>query len=201
MYEVAIGRAPEAVEVRGRLAVALLMEGKLKPAIRQLERESLLAPADAERRRFLADAAAFEQNPQDPSLGRFRELLVAAQLEASVALYRREKKTEADVRLRKAIELSPAFVAARNKLGRRLVKEGRLNEAEAEFQRALGIDSESASAHNNLGFVLFLKGRRAAAVEQYREALRLQPEFPLARENLEQALRNPGGKAPSLRAG
>jgi tetratricopeptide (TPR) repeat protein len=194
LYEAAVARAPEAADLRGKLAGALLMEGNPAPALRQLERQSLLSPANAECRQLLADVAAFQRNPDDPSLGRFRQSLAAAHLEASAALYRREKKPESAVHLRKAIALFPAFAAAHNELGTRLSSEGRLDEAEAEFQRALGIDPGSASAHNNLGYVIFLKGRRAAAVEQYREALRLQPAFPLARNNLEQALQEPGGK-------
>jgi tetratricopeptide (TPR) repeat protein len=193
-YEAAVARAPEAAELRRRLAVALLLEGKLESALRQLQQESILAPEDAECRRLLEEVAAFGRDPNDPSLDRFRRFLADAHLKASVALYAREKKTEAALHLRKAIELFPAFAAAYNELGTRLVKEGRLDQAAAEFQRALGIDPGSANAHNNLGYVLFQKGRRAAAIQQYLEALRIQPEFPLARNNLEQALREPGGK-------
>jgi len=170
------------------------MEGKLEPARRQLQRESIRSPANAECRQLLAEVASFARNPDDPALGRFRRFLAAAHLDASVALSARQKKKEADFQLRKAIELFPAFAPAHNELGTRLVKEGRFDEARVEFERALEIDPGSASAHNNLGFVFFLKGQRAAAVEQYREALRLQPEFPLARENLEQAVRKTGGK-------
>jgi tetratricopeptide (TPR) repeat protein len=193
-YEAATARAPEAAELRGKLAVALLIEGKLEPALGQLRRESILSPNNAECRQLLAEVAAFQRNPDDPSLDRFRKFLAAAHLDASAALYGREKKTEAAFHLRKAIALFPAFAAAYNELGTRLVKEGRLDEAAAEFQRALGIDPGLALAHNNLGYVLFLSGRRAAAIQQYLEALRLQPEFPLARNNLDQALREPDGK-------
>ena len=190
-YEAAVARAPRTADLRRRLAVALLLEEKFEPALRQLEYESLLAPEDAECRRLLEEVAAFGRNPNDPSLDRFRKFLADAHLKASVALYAREKKTEADLHLRKAIELFPAFAAAYNELGTRLVNEGRFDEAAAEFQRALGIDPGSANAHNNLGYVLFQKGQRAAAIQQYLEALRIQPEFPLARNNLEQALREP----------
>jgi Flp pilus assembly protein TadD len=193
-YEAAVAQAPESAEIRRKLAVALLMEGKVAPALRQLQRESILSPANAECRQLLADVATFGRNRDDPSLGRFRKYLAAAHLDASAALYARERKTEATLHLRKAIELFPASAAAHNELGTRLVEEGRLDEAGAEFQRALGIDPGLAGAYNNLGYVLFLKGRRAEAVEQYREALRLQPEFPLARHNLEQALSEAGGK-------
>ncbi len=192
LYEAAIARAPEATEPRGRLAVALLVENKLEPALRQLQRESLLAPADADCRRLLEDVAAFRRNPDDPSLGRFRQFLASAHLDASAALYAREKRPEAAFHLRKALELVPAFAAAHNELGMRLAKEGRLDEAAAEFQRAIGIDPGLAGAHNNLGYALFLKGKRAEAIEQYHEALRLQPGFPLARGNLEQALKDAG---------
>ena len=192
LYEGAIGRAPENAELRERLALALLMEGKVGPALRQVQRASILSPENAESRQFLAEIAAFQKNPDDPSLGRLRKLLAAAHLDASAALYAREKKAAAAFHLRRAFELFPAFAAAYNELGMRLVKEGRLDEAEAEFQRALGIDPGLALAHNNLGYVYFLKGRKDAAIAQYREALRLQPGFPLARNNLDLALR--GGK-------
>lgn len=198
-YEAAIARAPDAADLRGRLAVALLMEGKLAPALRQLQRESILAPADAECRRLLQDAAALGRNPDDPSLGRFRKFLAAAHLEASAALYAREKKAEAAFHLRKALELDPAFAEARNELGTRLVGEGRLDEAAAEFELALRTNPGLAKAHNNLGYVLFLKGKAKEAIEQYREALALQPEFPLAQNNLEQALRGQGKKRGGAR--
>jgi Flp pilus assembly protein TadD len=194
LYEEAHARAPGDAEILQRLVIALLVEGNFERALNQLERESLRSPADSESRKLLANVAAYQRNPDDPSLDRFRRFLAAAHLDASVALYAREKKTEADFHLSKAIELSPGLAPAHNELGTRLVKEGRLDEAGAEFERALEIDPGSASAHNNLGFVLFLKGRKAAAIEQYREALRLQPEFPLARENLAQALREKAGK-------
>jgi tetratricopeptide (TPR) repeat protein len=193
-YEAALVQEPEASKLRGRLALALLMEGKFEPALRQLERESFLSPEDAECRQLLADATAFQRNPDDPALGQFRKFLASAHLDASAALYARGKKTEAALHLGKAIELFPAYAAAHDELGTRLVKEGRLDEAEAEFQRALGIDPGLASAHNNLGYVFFLRGRRAAAAEQYLEAIRLQPDFPLARKNLEQAQATPVGK-------
>ena len=194
LYEGAIGRAPEAAELRERLATALLMEGKLEPALRQLQRESVLDPANAECRQLLAEVAAFQRNPDDPSLDRFRKFLAADHLDASAALYGENKKTEAALHPLRATELLPSVADAYNELGTHLVKEGRLDEAGVEFQRALGIDAGFASAHNNLGYVLFLKGRRAEAIQQYLEALRLEPEFPLARNNLDRALRETGEK-------
>jgi len=193
-YERGLTIAPDSTEMRRRLALALLMEGKTAAALAQLRREVVLDSSDAESRQTLRDARVFEGNPQDPSLARFRRMLADAHLNASVALWRREKKAEAKIHLRTALELAPEFAKAHNELGTRLAGDRRLNDAVAEFELTLRIDPGMAEAHNNLGYVLFLEGNRQAAIDHYREALRLQPDFPLAQNNLKLALRTQSEK-------
>ncbi len=195
LYKRAVALAPESAEIHKRLAVALIMEGETAAASAHLRSELALEPSDAESARLLKDIGVFERSRDDPSLGQFRRFLANAYLDASVALYRRDKKPGAAAYLRRSLELSPDFAEAHNELGSRLVNEGRLDEAAAEFQKALSLSPEFALAHNNLGYVLFLKGDREAAIGQYGEALRLQPDFPLARNNLELALRGTGSES------
>ena len=192
LYERGLAIAPESTEVMKRLALALLMEGKNSAAVAQLQREVALDPSDADSREMLRNARVFERNPDDPSLVGLRRMLADAHLNASGALWRREKSAEAAIQLRKALELDPSSAEAHNELGTRLVEDRRLDEAAAEFELALRTNPGLAKVHNNLGYVLFLRGKAKEAIEQYQEALRLQPEFPLARNNLEQALRGQG---------
>jgi tetratricopeptide (TPR) repeat protein len=92
--------------------------------------------------------------------------------------------------LRRAVELEPAFQAARqqlaqmlqrvasfhNNLGVALQQQGRPAEAIAEFQRALAASPALAEAHVNWGNALENQGDLEAARAHYLEAARLSPQ-------------------------
>ena len=198
-YQRAVALSPESAEVRKRLALALLMEGETKAAVEQLRSAVGLDPSDGESLRLIEQVPAFEGDRRSPAAAPLRRVLALAHLDASVALYGRDRSGPSAAEIARALELDPELAEARNELGSRLVREGRLDDAAAEFREALRIRPDFALAHSNLGYVFFLKGQREAAIGQYREALRLQPDFPLARNNLEIALRAAGAVAPESR--
>ncbi len=84
---------------------------------------------------------------------------------------------------RKALELSPNFLSARNRLGIALNKLGRHAEASGHFRTAIRENPTEAYLYNNLGFSLYLEGRYDAAEEALRQALELDPDYGRARMN------------------
>ena len=99
-------------------------------------------------------------------------------------LLERQGNFEAAVRqYDKALELSPSFLSARNRLGITLNKLGRHAEATAQFRKTLEQNPTEAHLHNNLGFSLYLDGRLAEAEEALERALELQPAYNRARMN------------------
>lgn len=87
---------------------------------------------------------------------------------------------EAIGHLRKALEIFPAFVRARNDLGTYLLSQGKLDEAEEELRKALSFDEHSFNPTLNLGIVLVHKHAFAEANEKLAKALSLQPTSPAA---------------------
>lgn len=84
---------------------------------------------------------------------------------------------------RKALELRPELLAARNRLGITLNKLGHHGEATACFRQALMQRPEQATLHNNLGFSLYLEGKLVEAQRSLARALESQPTFRRARMN------------------
>lgn len=84
---------------------------------------------------------------------------------------------------RRALELSPKFLSARNRLGIALNKLGSHAQASTEFRRAIEQKPTQAYLHNNLGFSLYLEHRYEQAVETLRHALELKPDYSRARMN------------------
>ncbi|HKD10649.1 MAG TPA: tetratricopeptide repeat protein [Thermoanaerobaculia bacterium] len=197
-YRAAVTAAPEAADVRLRYAVALLMENRIDAAVRQLEACAVLEPGNAQYRELLVGARALAEDPRGAAAEEMRRRLANDQREAAAALRARQRNEEAILRLRRALELDPSSIAARNDLGQLLTEQGRLEQASEEFRRILAIAPASADAHNNLGYTLALRGQKQAAIAEFQEALRLQPDLTAARNNLEQALREPGpGPGPA----
>lgn len=90
----------------------------------------------------------------------------------------------AEVNYRKAVELNPEFVSARNRLGITLNKLGRHAEATQQFRKAIAVDPGKAYLYNNLGFSLYLEQRLNQAEDALVTAVRIKPEFGRARMNL-----------------
>jgi Flp pilus assembly protein TadD len=91
---------------------------------------------------------------------------------------------KAELQYRKALDLQPDFVTARNRLGITLNQLGRHEEASEQFTRALRLQPGEAYLYNNLGFSLLLEGKLPEAEQAIRRALELKPNFPRASMNL-----------------
>jgi eukaryotic-like serine/threonine-protein kinase len=85
--------------------------------------------------------------------------------------------TAAESEFRKAIELNPRYVTARQWYGLFLGGMGRFDEAEAEMQKALDLDPISAPVYADYGKVLYLSRRYAEALEKYNKAADINPSF------------------------
>ena len=85
-----------------------------------------------------------------------------------MALVARGQARAALAHFRRAVELQPDFVPARNNLGILLARGGRLDEAIEQFRIALEIDPASAEVRRNLDVALAAaaRGRSAATLER-----------------------------------
>lgn len=88
------------------------------------------------------------------------------------------KTEEAITHLRKAIELYPAYLMARNDLGTQLLAQGKLAEAAEELQRAIKIDAKAFNPKLNLGIVLVQQHKFSEAAAVLREAIALNSAAP-----------------------
>lgn len=113
-------------------------------------------------------------------------------------LERQGNFTQAAQQYRRALELTPDFVSARNRLGITLNKLGRHADASAELRQAIAEQPTAAYLHNNLGFSLYLQGRYGEAAEALQCALELNPAFRRARMNYGMVLGRLGLYAEAL---
>jgi TolA-binding protein len=95
---------------------------------------------------------------------------------------------EAIAHLRKAIELYPAYLMARNDLGAQLLDQGKLAEAEEELRKAIALDAKAFNPYLNLGIVLVQQQHFSEAAEILKKAIALEASSPPARLYLGQAL-------------
>ena len=84
---------------------------------------------------------------------------------------------------KKALEIQPDFVSARNRLGITYNKLGRHMEACQEFLRAIEVKPE-AHLLNNLGFSFYLAEQYPEAKEALQRCVEMNPSFARARMNL-----------------
>ncbi len=101
-----------------------------------------------------------------------------------LALLSRKDLAEAEVCLRKAIELAPGQTEFHNNLALVFMEKRQFADAEACLHIALAQQPDCAAVHNNLGLVLEEKECLAAAEAHYREAVRLQDDYAEALYNL-----------------
>jgi tetratricopeptide (TPR) repeat protein len=99
---------------------------------------------------------------------------------------------EAIMYYRRALELQPGLLEARNKLSIALGRRGRLAEAIAGFRLVLEQQPAFADAHYNLGVALGQLGQLDEAIAAYRRVLALDPDFVAAHYNLGIALNERG---------
>jgi Tfp pilus assembly protein PilF len=82
-----------------------------------------------------------------------------------------EEFAQAEIYLRKAIELTPKHERARVNLGLALALQGRSEESLAAFTPAIG----EAAAHSNLAMILAQQGKADAARREFQKASELDP--------------------------
>ena len=93
-------------------------------------------------------------------------------------LLRDDRPTEAQLHLRKALELDPVFAPAYRELGFVLMKQGTWTEAESYLQKAVELAPEDVWARIYLG-AYFLTSDTKAAETEFRIAEKLQPEWSM----------------------
>ncbi len=99
------------------------------------------------------------------------------------------KFKEAELSIRKAIELNPNFVAAHSNLGNVLRDLGKLKEAELSYRKAIDLNPNFAIAHLNLGNILKDLGKLQEAEISARKAIKIKPDFAEAHSILGNILR------------
>jgi tetratricopeptide (TPR) repeat protein len=91
------------------------------------------------------------------------------------------KTDEAIDHFRKALDIYPNFLMARNDLGLQLLAVGRLDEAVEQLRLAVGLDPKSFNPQLNLGIVLVRQHQFAEAAGVLDKAISLNPQSPAAR--------------------
>ena len=102
------------------------------------------------------------------------------------------KLKDAELLLRKAIELNPYFAGAHYNLGNLLKIQGNLKDAELSFRKAIQLNPSFAEAHSNLGTILRTNGRLQDAEVSTRKAIELKPDYAEAHSNLGNILHSLG---------
>jgi tetratricopeptide (TPR) repeat protein len=107
------------------------------------------------------------ENPKDPDVW----------IRMAIALKEQKRLEDAEMALRKAIDIEPNHIGALNELGFLLAVElQRYDEAEQAFRKAIDIDAEYVLSWNNLGNLLRLCLQRyAEAEEAYKKAIKIDP--------------------------
>jgi len=114
---------------------------------------------------------------------------------SALKLESEERFDEALAVLRRAIELAPQDIGARNAAGLVLARVERYPEALAQFEAVLAIHPDFAGAHCARGAALEAMGRLKEAEAAYRRALELQPENLGAVQGLANLLSRRGAHA------
>jgi Tfp pilus assembly protein PilF len=105
--------------------------------------------------------------------------LSGAYLNLALVYVETNRPADADVQFKKAIEVNPDNMTARDQYGIWLRTQGRFKDAEANYLQALQRQPNHANTHLNLGILydLYL-GKSVQALEQYQQYLSLQGETP-----------------------
>ncbi len=93
---------------------------------------------------------------------------------------------------RKALEIAPDFVDARNNIAIVLKLQGRYAEAAVHYKVALQNEPTNANIHYNLANVLELQGNYDEAISHYHQALEIRPRHINALNNLANLLASQG---------
>lgn len=102
------------------------------------------------------------------------------EFEKGVDLAATGKSNEAIERFKRAIEIFPTYLMARNDLGVQYLKLRQLDEAIEQFETAVEINSKAFNPRLNLGIALVDKKRFTEALDQLLQAISLNSASPAA---------------------
>ena len=102
------------------------------------------------------------------------------------------KLQEAELSIRKAIEINPDYAEAHANLGNILKGLGKLQEAELFVRKAIKINPDYGTAHYNLGIILNNLGKLEEAELSTRKAIEINPDYAEAHASLSIVLNNLG---------
>ena len=102
------------------------------------------------------------------------------------------KLKEAEILLRKAIELNPQYVIAYSNLAGILINLGKLQEAESLLRKAIKLKPDNAVSYSNLGGILGDLGKLQEAESLLLKAIKLNPDYTKSYSNLGIILRDLG---------
>lgn len=91
---------------------------------------------------------------------------------------------QAQINLRRALEIDPTLAMTYFNLGEVLRKQGKLEEAGENYRQALKINGEYAEAHNALGLLLQQTQQRDLAMKHFQQAQRSNPFLAESYANL-----------------
>lgn len=111
------------------------------------------------------------------------------------------RHAEAELWLRRAIQINKKSAETFTNLGVALHNQGKVDEAIESYRRAIQIDPTFSGAHYNLGNALNSQSNYDAAIESYRRTISLNPHHAAAHNNLNDTLRDQGAlnRANTLR--
>ena len=196
-FRQALELAPQVVEYRHNLAIALVAQQRLIEAA-EAARQVLSVRRDMSPTALLWGDALVELHDDSAAVDayrlafEFRPHCSVTLLKLTAALERLGQDNEA-ARLYEAALTWPAPPAeAAYNLANRAQHLRRFNEAEQLYRRAIALRADYAKAWNNLGVALTRQGKLSAAVDALRTALKLPQVFAETWNNLGNALREQG---------
>ena len=148
VYEAALRREPDRIDLLADLAATLAGLGRLAEALACWQR-------------------IVQRQPR----------LAAAHNNLGATLRQLQRRDEAVTAFEAALRLQPEYPEASCNLGSVLCELGRIEEGAAHLRRAVRIRPDYPKAHCNLGSALRDLGQTEAALSSFREALRLAPDF------------------------
>jgi superkiller protein 3 len=106
-------------------------------------------------------------------------LMTRRRLNLGIALYNQKKLPDAEVHLRRAVELKNGDPAAHYYLGITLVSLHQFQEAETELELAIKNGGDNiASAHKYLGGLYWSSKKNQQAIEEFQKYLKQEPKAP-----------------------
>jgi tetratricopeptide (TPR) repeat protein len=187
---------PWSVSPREHMAIAMVVQGNLDGALRELERVYQMKPNRPQTMHVMGTVLA-NMGRLDEALEWHRKaaisspLMYGPQFNAGVTLMRLGRPSEAVPYFLRAVALRPEWPNARIQLGIALAKTGDEAGAIAALRKAIEIDPDHRGAHLELAGLYVAQQNWDAAVEHYRRAVELKSDYE-SLINLGSALVNAG---------